>query len=177
MKGSYFMIQEINQIKEHVNGLYFNIYNSYKVTIPAIILLIIGLFLIFYSIFSDTILFKNNPPITNHFISDIKIGLIFFFLGIYILLFFPENARKQHTEIYIFFFLTGWLFFVSFITIQTRTTFFLYNAAGSFICKELVNGYLTPLLKKKLTIMTLVFFSTCMIIVTVKIINDFYLFP
>lgn len=171
------MIKKIKEVKQYFNEIYFNIYNSHKVKIPAIILISLGILLIFYSIFSDNILFKNNPPISNPLISDIKIGLILFFLGIVIFFFFPENTERQHTEIYIFFFLTGWLFLISFITIETRTTFFLYNAVGSFICKELVNGYLTPSLKKKLSLLTLLSFSICMIIVTVKIINDFYLFP
>lgn len=172
------MLTGVKELKKYFHQIYFDISQSYKVKITAIILFILGIFLIFYSVFSDSILFKDNAPLPNLFlISNIKIGLMLFFMGIFMFLFFPKNSIQQRAEFYTFFFLTGWLFIMVFIGIDTRTNFFLFTVVGILICKELVNGYLTPSLKKKLSILTLVLFSMSMILIVVKIINDFHLFP
>lgn len=151
----------IAESKEYLLQIFFDSSKSSKVKIPAILIFILGNVLILISLVSD-LPFVNNYN-----------GIILFFVGIFIFLFFPERRIQKDIEFYIFFFLIGWLILMSFIAMNTRLNFFLFTVIGILICKELANGYLTPLLKKKLSFLTIVLFSMSIILIIEKVINYF----
>jgi len=157
MKANYWMTTRIQKFKNYLHQVYFGKSKSYTVKILGIILLTLGIFL-FWAPFGF----------------DKKISITLIFIAIFIFLFFPENITKNDIEVFVFFFLTGWLIIMSFITDDTMLdSFFLFIVFGILICKELANGYLTPPLKKKLSIISLIFFSMSVILIVEKVISYF----
>lgn len=155
----------VTELKENLNQVFFDKSQSYKVKIPAIFLFSLGVLLILISLDLN----DQNP-------NNIDIGIIgimLFFMGIFIFLFFSEERSQNNNENYIFLFLTGWLIIMSLfsITFSSRLNFFLFIVFGILICREFASGYVTPLLKKKLSILTLVFFSMSMMLIAEKILN------
>jgi hypothetical protein len=152
------MSKGVKELKEYFHQVYFGKSESYKVKILGIILFALGIFIFL------------NP-----FGLDNKIGLTLVFIAIYMFLFFPQEGKESNDyniEVYIFFFLTGWLFIMTLITSKMNLdTFFFSIVLGILIVKECGNGYLTPSLKKKLLILTLIFFSLSMILVVERIIS------
>ena len=157
VKITYWMTTGVTELKEYLHQVYFGKSKSYKIKILAILLFTLGIFLLW------------NPLDL-----DNKIGIILIFIAIFIFLFFPEKSIDSNMEVYIFFFLTGWLIIMSFITSDMNLdTFFFSVVLGMLIVKEFANGYLSPPLKKKLSILTLIFFSLSMIFVAEKVISVF----
>ena len=141
--------------------------NSHKVFFDkseSFITKMIGVFLFSIGIF----LFSYPLGVDN------KIGLTFVFIGIFFILFFPKERTHLNIEFYLFFFLIGWLLIMTVLTNGLDfDTFFFSIVLGLLIVKEFANGYLTESLKKKLSILTLVFFSLSMILVAEKVISFF----
>jgi hypothetical protein len=157
VKITYWLTTGINGFKEYLHQVYFARSDLYKGKILAIFLFTLGVFLLW------------KPLGLDH-----KISITLIFIAIFIFLFFPEKNRNEEIELYILFFLIGWLIIMAFITDdQDFNTFYFSVVLGILIVKEFANGYLTPPLKKKLTILTLLFFSLSILLVAEKIINIF----
>lgn len=151
------MPTRIKELKQYLNQIYFIRWNHNIAKIFGIILFIFGIILL-----------------VNPLGSDNKLSVLLIFFGIYIFLFFPEKNMDNNIELYIFLFLTGWLVIMTFLTVDKNLDiFFISVVFGMLMVKEFANGYLSPPLKKKLSILTLVFFSLCMVLVAERIINFF----
>jgi hypothetical protein len=153
------MAIRIKNIKKTFQNLNPDKFQSNKIKILGIFLFIIG------------ILSFWNP-----LGMDIKTGLSVIFIAIYIFLFFPqENNNDYLIELYVFLFLFGWLIIMTFITNDMNfDTFFFSIVLGMLILTECTNGYLSSRVKKKLSILSLIFFSISMLLVLGRIISFFY---
>ena len=146
-----------------INGFVQYFYSKlYKVDILVVFLICLGIFLFW------------GPLGLNH-----QFGITLFLLAVFIFFFFPrkkETSVHSIIEYYIFFFLIGWLIFMFFLTINIGhwDVFFIFVVLGMLVIKECANGYLTPPLKKKLSILTLVFFSFSMILIVITILSYFF---
>jgi hypothetical protein len=129
----------------------------YWIKIIGIILLTTGIFILCFPVdVNDTIV------------------LSYIFIAIFILFFIPGENIQLTNDVYIFFFLTAWLIIMFFILNDGAIeTFFFSVVLGMFIAKEFANGFITPQFKKRLSIVTLVFFSISMILVAEKVISVF----
>jgi len=157
VKITYWLTTGANELKEYLHQVYSAKSDLYKAKILAIFLFTLGVFLLWKPLGLDN-----------------KMSITLIFIAIFIFLFFPEKNRNEEIELYILFFLIGWLIIMVFITDdQDFNTFFFSVVLGILIVKEFANGYLTPLLKKKLTILTLLFFSLSILLVAEKIISIF----
>jgi hypothetical protein len=188
LKANYWMTKRIQEIKEYLYQVFFGKSESYKVKILGIILFTIGviLFFVFFDPFTFLLwVLYDTPNFGLNYIYDnfnfITISIILIFFGLFIFLFFPENNTKNNKEIYIFFFLAGWLIIMSFIAPNKESPFLLngldyfclFIVFGILICKELANGYITPRLRKRLSILSLGFFSLSMIVIAIKVYSFF----
>jgi hypothetical protein len=134
----------------------------YKVNILVIFLISLGIFLFWM------------PLGLNH-----QFSITLFLIAVFIFFFFPrkrDTSIRYNIEYYIFYVLIGWLIIMFFITIDIGhwDVFFISVVFGMLIIKECANGYLTPPLKKKLSILILVFFSFSMILIAITILSYFF---
>ena len=161
------MTKGITELKEYLLQVFFDKSQSFKVKILAIFLSTLGFLFITISIILRP-LFSTNDIGT--------VGIILFFMGIFIFFFFPEKIIEGENPIesFVFFFLTGWLIFMTFIALGLNYIFFISVVFGILILKEFANGYLTPPLKKKLSMLAFVFFFLSLLLIVEKIINVFY---
>jgi hypothetical protein len=94
-----------------------------------------------------------------------RLGICLGVIGILVFSLFPADSTQIELAKKIIFFLIGWIFFVLFIgDTSTLDTFFFLIVVGMVICKELTEVLLTSQLKKRLTILILMFFSASMIL-------------
>ena len=110
------------------------------------------------------------------FPSDInnKIAITLIFIGMFIFLFFPEKSINNHNDIYVFTFLIAWLILITIITNDENLDIYFFSMVlGMLIIKEFANGYIQQPLKRRLRILTLVFFAFSMILVAEKVISFF----
>lgn len=145
------------ELKQYIYQVYNGKSEAFKAKILAIILFTLGIFLLW------------SPLGLNN-----KIGITLVFIAIFLSFFYPEERSHNNIEAYIFLFLIGWLIIMSLITINGNLdVFFISVVFGMLIVKEFANGYLTSPWKKKLSILTLVFFSLSMVLIAERIISFF----
>jgi hypothetical protein len=151
------MTISVNKLKKYLHQVYFDKSAPHTVKIIAVFLFALGIFLLW------------NP-----FGFDNKTGIILIFIAIFIFLFFPEKSINSNIEVYILLFITGWIIIMSFITMDMDIDTFLFSIVlGMLIIKEFANGYIKPTVKKKLSILTIIFFSLSILLVAEKIISIF----
>lgn len=151
------MVIHFRNVKQYFYQLFHDKSDLYFLKILGIVFACLGVFLLSY------------PNDVNN-----KIGVMLVLISIFIFLFFPEKRITNHYHAYIFLFLIIWLLFMTFITnSKNLDTFFFSVVLGMLIVKEFSNGYIAPPLKKRLSILTLVFFSLSMILVAEKVISIF----
>jgi len=148
---------KITEFKHYLDQYYFDKSVSYRIRIFSIILLTIGI-----------LLFWDPLHIT------IKLSLSLVFIGIFILFLIPTKSYQIDMEIRIVILLTTWLLFIFIITNDLNfDIFFFLLVLGMLTCKELSQVFLTPFLKKRLSLLCLIFFSLCMVLVAEKVISYF----
>jgi hypothetical protein len=150
-------IPKIKELKRYLNQSFFDKSVSYRMRIYGIILFAIG------------ILFFCNP-----FAISYKIGLSMVVIAVFMLFLIPADRNQIDMGVKILVFVSGWVLLMFVITDHLNlTTFFFLVVLGMIICKELTEVILAPHLKKRFTILILIFFSVSMILFLEKIINIF----
>jgi len=145
----------IKELKSYLNQFYFDKSTSYKTRILGIILICFGIISFYKSFFID-----------------IRFGITLILIGGFMIFLISEKSTPISIDFKITLFLTSWVLIMYFLTGRLKFEIYIISIfLGILIIKELSDEFITKTLKKRITILILIFLAIYILFILEKIIS------